>query len=213
MKKYLLITGQSLLENTPIQYPRRRTILPQLMGILLTSLLMNPEPVSAVNGPDSGLIRQTVNYQVPDLSVIKPDGSEHSFLQEIDDGRPVIMSFIFTTCSAICPMLGHTLMKVQSKLTEHQQTAHLVSITIDPENDTPSTLADYAKKLSAGPNWDFYTGTRDVSISLQKAFNVYRGDKMNHASVILIRSKPNAPWIRLEGFINSDQVISELQPH
>jgi len=176
-------------------------------------LLLHPCPVSAANGPDSGLIRQTVNYQVPDLSVSKPDGSEHSFMQEIDDGRPVIMSFIFTTCSAICPMLGHTLMKVQSKLTEHQQTAHLVSITIDPENDTPTTLADYAKKLSAGPNWDFYTGTRDVSISLQKAFNVYRGDKMNHASVILIRSKPNAPWIRLEGFINSDQVISELQPH
>ncbi len=210
MKKCFLQTSESLLDNTRIQYSNRLSILTQFVGLLLTLLLLNSCPVSATNGQDASIIRQVVHYQVPDLPVSKQDGTEHSFLQEIDDGRPVIMSFIFTTCSAICPMLGHTLMKVQSKLTEHQQTAHLVSITIDPENDTPTTLANYAKKLSAGPNWDFYTGTRDVSIQLQKAFNVYRGDKMNHASVILIRSKPGEPWIRLEGFINSDQVISEL---
>jgi protein SCO1/2 len=108
-------------------------------------------------------------------------------------------------------MLSHTLMKIQSKLENSPNKAHLMSITIDPENDTPAILTEYAKKFSAGPDWDFYTGSREISINLQKAFNVYRGDKMNHTSVILIRVRPGAPWVRLEGFLNADMVVSEYQ--
>ena len=182
-----------------------------VVSLLLILAFMAPRLAVAADEQESGIIRQTINYEVPDLPVIKQDGAERFFQREINDGRPVVMSFIFTSCSAICPMLAHTLKKVQSQLTESNQTAHLVSVTIDPENDTPSTLDDYAKKLSAGPQWDFYTGTRDVSIELQKAFNVYRGDKMNHASVILIRLKPDSAWVRLEGFLNADTVIKELQ--
>jgi hypothetical protein len=47
--------------------------------------------------------------------------------------------------------------------------------------------------------------------SIPQAFNVYRGDKMNHTSVILIRVRPGAPWVRLEGFLNADMVVSEYQ--
>jgi protein SCO1/2 len=155
--------------------------------------------------------RQVVDYPTPDLSVIRQDGKRLSFAQEMNDGRPVIMNFIFASCSAICPMLSHTFKKIQSKLDSNPQKAHLMSISIDPENDTPATLSEYAKKFSAGPDWDFYTSTREVSINLQKAFNVYRGDKMNHTSVILIRVKPGVPWVRLEGFMNADMVVGEYQ--
>jgi|694.fasta_scaffold155062_2 protein SCO1/2 len=159
---------------------------------------------------DVSLIRQVVTYQVPDLSMIRQDGAKQSFIKELNDGRPVVISFIFTSCSAICPMLTHTLMKVQSQLKQGNQNVHLMSVSIDPENDTPSTLSEYAKRYSSGSNWDFYTGSRDDSILLQKAFNVYRGDKMNHVSVILIRQKPSGAWVRLEGFLNADTVIREL---
>ena len=156
------------------------------------------------------IIRQVVSYSIPNLTVIRQDGEKVGFNTAIDDGRPVVMSFIFTSCAAICPMLSHSLMKTQSALEQQHQNTHLVSISIDPENDTPSALKDYAKKFSAGQNWDFYTGSRKENIELQKAFNVFRGDKMNHASVILIRYKPGAPWIRLEGFITSSMIIDEL---
>lgn len=167
--------------------------------------------VSLADEPTTGFIRQVVEYQVPNLTVIRHDGVKSAFDKQINDGRPVVLSFIFASCSAICPMLSHTLMKVQDNLDKRNQKAHLVSVTIDPETDTPSILSEYAKKFAAGPNWDFYTCSRDVSIGLQKAFNVFRGDKMNHASVILIRLKPGAPWIRLEGFFNSETVLDELK--
>jgi protein SCO1 len=52
-------------------------------------------------------------------------------------------------------------------------------------------------------------GTIETSIAIQKAFKAYGGDKMNHTSMIFMRSAPNKPWVRLEGFASPDTVIHE----
>lgn len=121
------------------------------------------------------------------------------------------MNFIFASCSAICPMLSHVFSQVQGKLGNDSQKVHLMSISIDPENDTPAKLSEYAKKFGAGQQWDHYTGSINSSVAIQKAFNVYRGDKMNHSSVILMRTAPGKPWLRLEGFMSTDAVIGEYR--
>jgi protein SCO1/2 len=120
------------------------------------------------------------------------------------------MNFIFASCSAICPMLSHIFSKVQAQLDKEGQKFHLVSISIDPENDTPAKLTEYALKFEAGANWDFYTGTVQSSIAIQKAFNAYRGDKMNHSSVMVMRSAPGKKWVRLDGFVSPAVVIREF---
>lgn len=154
--------------------------------------------------------RSVVNYTLPDLTVIRQDGKKLSFSKELDDSRPVILNFIFASCSAICPMLSHVLSKVRTKLAKEGQKVHLVSISIDPENDTPAKLIEYSKKFGgAVAGWDYYTGTMKDSIAIQKAFDVYRGDKMNHSSVIFMRAKPDKSWLRLEGFASPDAVVHE----
>lgn len=149
----------------------------------------------------------TVEYTLSDVEVLRQDGKKLSFTKELDDGRPVILNFIFTSCSAICPMLSHVLSKAQTKL----KNVHFVSISIDPENDTPAKLIEYSKKFSVVSHWDFYTGTMENSLAIQKAFDAYRGDKMNHTSVIFMRAAPNKPWRRLEGFASPDAVIREYR--
>ncbi len=86
-----------------------------------------------------------------------------------------------------------------------------MSISIDPESDTPTILSEYAKKFGAGSDWDFYTGTTEASLAIQKAFNAYRGDKMNHSSVIFMRAAPGKSWVRLEGFVSPDVAIREYR--
>ncbi len=173
-------------------------------------------PLRAVALNDSGqktaapdVIRTVVNYEVPDVGMVRQDGKKLVFGKELDDGRPVILNFVFVSCSAICPMLSHVFSKVETKLGKEGKKAHLISVSIDPESDTPAILTEYAKKFAAGSEWDFYTGTREASIAIQKAFNVYRGDKMNHTSVIFMRAAAGKPWLRLEGFISPDAVIGE----
>jgi protein SCO1 len=177
--------------------------------ILPPSLLADEANNTKQNQQVSDIIRTTANYEVPDVTVIRQNGRNASFIKELNDGRPVIMNFIFASCSAICPMLSHVLSKVQTKLGKNSRKVHFISISIDPENDTPAKLSAYAKKFSAGSGWDFYTGTMEASIAIQKAFDAYRGDKMNHTSVVLMRAALGKSWLRLEGFASPDAVVRE----
>ncbi|MBI4692493.1 MAG: SCO family protein [Gammaproteobacteria bacterium] len=150
--------------------------------------------------------------EIPKLGMQRHDGRKVEFPAELDDGRPVLVNFIFTTCTAICPILSRTFAQVQDKLAADGPMPHLVSISIDPENDTVSgPLPAYAEKFEAGPSWQFYTGSVENSIALQKAFKTFRGDKMNHIPVVFMRAKPGEPWLRLEGFASADRVVAEYR--
>jgi len=123
----------------------------------------------------------------------------------------VLLNFIFTTCSSICPLTSRTLEEFQQKLGREAAKVHMVSISIDPEQDTPARLTEYARKFHAGPEWQYYTGTVAASIAAQKAFDVYRGEKMSHTPVTLLRSTPGKPWLRIEGFITPDELVDDYQ--
>jgi protein SCO1 len=155
--------------------------------------------------------RSTANYAVPDITLVRSDGARVNLAHELDDGRPVLLDFIYTTCTTICPVLSQTFAEVQRRLGRDAAKVKMVSVSIDPEEDTPARLADYAKRYQAGAQWSFYTGTAPASIAVQRAFEVYRGDKMNHAPVTLFRGGPGQPWVRLDGFATPDAVLGEVR--
>ena len=155
--------------------------------------------------------RSSVTYETPDVSLVRADGKRVSLPRELDDGRPVLLNFIFTTCSSICPLTSRTLEEFQQKLGREAAKVHMVSISIDPEQDTPARLTEYARKFHAGPEWQYYTGTVAASVAAQKAFDVYRGEKMSHTPVTLLRSTPGKPWLRIEGFITPDELVDDYQ--
>jgi protein SCO1/2 len=155
--------------------------------------------------------RATVRYRVPDIALTRDDGTSVRFRKELDDGQPVILNFIFTSCAAICPVMSQTFARIQRRLGDEREAVHLVSVSIDPEQDTPARLREYAKKLDAGPRWSFYTGTHEATVLLQRAFDAYRGDKMNHVPVTFLRVAPDQPWVRLEGFASADDVVQEYR--
>ena len=154
--------------------------------------------------------RTSAAYAVPDVELVRDDGKSVLFSKELDDGRPVVLSFIFTSCSTICPTISANLARLQRKLGAARDRVHLMSISIDPEFDTPARLREYAKKFGAGPEWQHYSGTLAASQVVQRAFRTYRGDKMNHAPVTLVRSAPGAEWVRIDGFATADQLLAEL---
>jgi protein SCO1/2 len=157
--------------------------------------------------------RTTVEYQVPAITLVRDDGKSVSLRDELNDGRPVVLNFIYTTCSGICPLASHTFSLLQRKLGAGRDRVHLVSISIDPEEDTPARLRAYARRYSAGSEWQHYSGTAQASIAAQRAFDVYRGDKMGHTPATLVRTAPGAPWVRFDGFATADMLLQELQGH
>jgi len=157
-----------------------------------------------------GLTRTLADYAVPDVKLTRDDGKTVVLSNELDDGRPVVLSFIYTSCTTICPVTSATLSQLQRELGPERDSVHFVSISIDPEYDTPARLHEYGKKFGAGPTWQHYTGTVAASIAAQRAFSVYQGDKMSHTPVTLMRAKPGDRWVRLDGFATADQLLAEL---
>jgi len=160
---------------------------------------------------NNDLARSVVNYAVPALHMVRDDGTAVSLDKELNDGRPVVMNFIYTTCTTICPVTSQTFRVLQERLGGDRDKVHLVSISIDPEQDTPERLRAYAKRFHAGAGWQHYTGTIQASVEAQRAFGTYRGDKMNHAPVTLVRASPGSTWVRLDGFATADNLMSEIQ--
>jgi len=148
-------------------------------------------------------------YSIPDVYLTRMDGKRIKFLSLVSD-EPVILNFIFTTCSAICPTLTATFSQVQEKLDAEHLSVPQISISIDPEEDTPGSLRRYARKYSAGPNWNFFTGDKVSIISLQKAFNAYRGNKMNHIPLTFIKTDSNQ-WVRIDGFASASDIIKQYK--
>ena len=165
----------------------------------------------AVPGAESKANRSIVQYTVPQVKLVRNDGKTVTLADELNDGRPVVMSFIFTTCTTICPLITQTLARLQNRLGSERDRVHIVSITIDPEEDTPERLTEYAKEFHAGPEWQHYTGTVQAIIATTRAFNVDRGDKMAHTPVTLVRTAPGQPWIRFDGFATADELLQEVR--
>lgn len=161
--------------------------------------------------PMPKITRQTVAYTVPQVTLVRDDGKSVLLQDELNDGRPVILSFIYTTCTSVCPLVSHTLAQLQGKLGADRDRVHLVSISIDPEEDTPARLAAYAKQYDAGPEWQHYTGTVAASIAAQKAFDAYRGDKMDHTPATFLRAAPGKAWLRIDGFATADDLLGEVR--
>lgn len=161
--------------------------------------------------PKGAWVKSQAPYKMPAVTLVGADGAKAAFPQAMDDGKPVILDFIYTTCTAICPVMSQTFAEVQQRLGAERDKVHMLSISIDPEEDTPARLREYAKRYNAGAQWRFYTGTLEASLAVQKAFDVYRGDKMNHDPVIFIRRAPGQPWVRLQGFATPDEVVTEYR--
>ncbi len=155
--------------------------------------------------------RSVADYAIPDTNLVREDGAPMALAQLLADARPVVLNFIYTTCTSVCPLTSQTFADIQRKLGALRERVQLVSISIDPEQDTPQRLHAYAQKFGAGANWHFYTGSLAASVAAQRAFNVYRGSKMDHAPVTLVRTAPGNRWVRLDGFASADEVIGELR--
>jgi protein SCO1 len=108
----------------------------------------------------------------PDFALTSQDGTEVT----IRDfrGKVVAVSFIYTSCPDVCPMLSDKLARVQDALGQDFGTRiAFLSITVDPEHDTPAVLKEYAEALDADPaGWSFLTGTPMAVLEVARRYGV-----------------------------------------
>lgn len=112
-------------------------------------------------------IKETKAPPLPLLGEVHPFLLKDSVGQEFHSeknlrGKVWIAAFFFTTCSDICPVLSKNMASL-SRAFEKVEGIHLVSITVNPEQDSPETLTRYAQTFQGNQkNWHFLTGPRET---------------------------------------------------
>jgi len=90
-------------------------------------------------------------------------------------GKVVAVSFLYTACPDICPLLTQKLVEVQDALGDSfGDKIQFVSVTLDPEHDTPEVLKDYAAAWEAKTaGWSFLTGPKAAVEDVARRYGVY----------------------------------------
>jgi protein SCO1/2 len=153
--------------------------------------------------------RSVETYVIPDVVLINQDGKRVRLKELLETDKRVVLDFIYGTCTTICPILSAGYAHLQRKLGKETESVRLVSITIDPENDSPAVLKEYLAKYQAKPGWDFLTGSRNDIERVMTAFDAYFRDKMNHQPLTFIRSPKDGKWIRLYGLMSGIDFLDE----
>ncbi len=152
----------------------------------------------------------------PAFSLTTQDGAQLS-LQALR-GKVVAITFIYTSCADTCPLLTVKLAQLPARLgPDFGPKVFFVSITVDPEQDTPEVLKHYAERLGANlDGWAFLTGTsgeiRDVAKRYGIAYRKTRGGDVDHTFLTSIVDQRGILRVQYMGVrFDPDEFLQDLR--
>ncbi|HFD11824.1 MAG TPA: SCO family protein [Crenotrichaceae bacterium] len=198
---------------------------PRVLVLIILSLVLGAgvtQPIAAnkfssiqnqQNDKPKYYTRTRQTYVIPEMILVNQHGKNVHITELLNNDQPVLLQFVFTTCATICPVLSATFASAQQSLQSIATNYRMVSISIDPEQDTSQTLQEYANRFKASAQWTLLTGTRDQIARLQRAFNAYYpgNNKMYHLPYTYLRAANSSQWVRLEGLLSTQNLIEEYQ--
>ncbi len=147
-----------------------------------------------------------------DVELLDQDGRKVRFYSDVLKGKTVIVNAFFTTCTSVCPPMNRNMEKIQAALGDRVgRDVLLVSISVDPETDTPARLKEYSQKFHAGAGWLFLTGKKEnVDWALYKV-GQYVEDKQDHTTVIIIGNEATGLWKKAFGMAKPAELIQIVE--
>jgi protein SCO1/2 len=195
---------------------RMRGLILSVLLIFTTSLQLSAQEMD--HSAHRAMMKQKNNntqsqehYQIPDVVLLNQDGEKIKLKEFLSDSEPYALNFIFTTCTTICPILTASFSHMQRELGAEADELQVISISIDPEYDTPSVMKEYADKVGATKNWTFLTGPFNSIMAVEKAFDSYFPDKMQHRPVYLFKIGSDANWVRIDGLASGSDLAEIYQ--
>jgi len=168
-----------------------------------------PEPASlAAVEKAASTERSAAEKYFSDVELINQDGEKVRFYSDVLKNKVVVINTFFTTCTSICPPMNRNFEKIQEALGDRLgKDVFLVSISVDPETDTPPRLKDYGRRFHARPGWMFLTGKKEnLDWALYK-LGQYVETKDDHTSIFIIGNEPKGLWKKAFGLAKPDELI------
>ena len=180
---------------------RRMVAAPVLVAAAVSAsaaFALASEPPAATAVDDVRGATPSAGY-FPDVNLVTQDGRRVRFYSDLLRGKVVLINFIFTRCKELCPRTTTNMRRVQELLgNEIGRTVHIISITVDPDNDTPAVLKAYAEAAGAGRGWEFLTGDTEDIESIRRKLGVFDREEddnpMLHTGMLVYGNERTGKW-------------------
>lgn len=188
--------------------PNRPTHISAAIALLLiiTAALMGTLTTRSL-AAESGSDTWGKDY-FPNVPLISHEGETLYFYDDMVKDKVVMINFIFTRCPDVCPLETARLREVQNILGDRVgKDVFMYSISIEPENDTPEVLRQYAEKYQVGPGWKFMTGKEEDITLLRRKLGMFDEEDNNenlstHTLSMIMGNQRTGKWMKTSPFEN-----------
>ena len=153
----------------------------------------------------------------PNLVLVTQEGKRVRFYDDLVKGNIVVLNFMFTSCSGVCPAITSNLVRVQKMLGPRVgRDIFMYSISLDPSHDTPRVLKEFAGDHGVGPGWLFLTGRPADTETLRRRLgftdpdpNVDR-DREQHIGNVRYGNEPLEQWAACPGLARAEFIAESI---
>lgn len=178
---------------------------PDQLAKLINERLEQSETTTQASKKD---IEDSSRNYFTDTKLLNQHGEEMLFYTDLLKDKIVIINPFFADCTGSCPAMHASLQRVQDHLGDKMgKEVHIISVTVDSENDTPEKLAEYAKRFNAGKGWYFLSGeSENVGIVLQKLGKAVTF-REEHDAILLVGNLSTLLWKKVNGLAPIGDII------
>jgi protein SCO1/2 len=150
----------------------------------------------------------------PNVVLRTQDNREVRFYDDLVKGKLVVISFMFTSCKELCPRGAENLAWVQEALGDRMgRDVFFISISVDPDHDTPAVLNGYAKRFHARAGWVFATGSAaDIDLIRRQlgAYDRDSTDRTSHTGMLTYGNDATGSWARMPVTLPPSTITASL---
>jgi protein SCO1/2 len=149
-----------------------------------------------------------------DTPLLDQDGRKLRLASDVAGDKLVVVSFVFTNCPDVCPMVSQTFSQVQEQLGPLMgERVRLVSLSVDPARDTPARLKEYAANYNPKPGWLWLTGEPANVTAALKGFGVHVTQADMHPNVIVVGDLRTGRWSRIYQTDSPQKIVARVKEH
>jgi len=167
--------------------------------------------------PDQAARERIRDRNLPNVALLTHRNRRVRFYDDLVKDKVVVMNLMYAECEVVCPGITMNLGKVQKLFGRRLgRDIFMYSITLEPEHDTPSVLADYAREHGVGPGWTFLTGAPPDVERLRRSLGfvdpdpVLDKDKANHIGNIRYGNEPLMLWAACPGMADAKWIAESI---
>jgi protein SCO1 len=144
------------------------------------------------------VLGRPARIDVPDVLLTDQNGDQYRVMSDLIAGRVAVVSFVFTGCSTVCPMVGANMGELDRLLGARVgRDVSLLSVTLDPLGDTPARLAAWRAKFDAMPGWLLLTGDSDRVEQVLHGWQQDTPDIAQHDTFLWLHDPRTDGWTRV----------------